>query len=137
MSKSLPDAGTLSLLDEPSVLTKKIKRAVTDTGSEVVYDPAKKAGVSNLLAILASVTDSSPELVAAGFSGGYGTLKAAVAEAVVAFAEPFAARTREFLADPAELDKILGLGSERARAVAGPTLRSAYERVGFLPELGR
>src|SRR6185437_7649599 len=58
MSKSLPDAGTLNLLDEPSVLARKIKRAVTDTGSEIRYDPASKPGVSNLLVILSAVTDT-------------------------------------------------------------------------------
>jgi tryptophanyl-tRNA synthetase len=133
MSKSLPDAGTLNLLDPPSVLTRKIKRAVTDTGSEVRYDPESQPGVSNLLAILSAVTDRPVREVADGFSGsGYGALKAQVADAVVAFAEPFAARTRALLDDPAELDRILAAGAERAMAVAQTTLRAAFERVGFL-----
>ncbi|HEY2298814.1 MAG TPA: tryptophan--tRNA ligase [Jatrophihabitans sp.] len=134
MSKSLGDAGTLNLLDDPAALTKKIKRAVTDTETEVRYDPVAKAGVSNLLAILGAVTDRAPEDAAKDFEGlGYGALKAAVAEAVVAFAGPFAARTRALLDDPAELDRILAAGASRARAVAGPTLDEAYRRVGFLP----
>ncbi len=134
MSKSLGDAGTLNLLDEPSALAKKLKRAVTDTETEVRYDPVAKPGVSNLLAILGAVTDRSPEEVAGDFAGqGYGALKVAAADAVVAFAEPFAARTRELLADPAELDRILAAGAARAREAAEPTLRAAYERVGFLP----
>ncbi len=134
MSKSLGDAGTLNLLDPAATLTKKIKRAVTDTDTEVRYDPAAKAGVSNLLAILGAVTDRTPEAVAKDFEGqGYGHLKGAVADAVVAFAEPFAARTKQLLDDPAELDRILAVGAERARAVAGPTLAEAYRRVGFLP----
>ena len=137
MSKSLGEAGTLNLLDAPSALTKKIKRAVTDTESEVRYDPAAKPGVSNLLAILGAVTDRAPEDAAKDFEGqGYGALKVAVADAVVAFAEPFAARTRELLDDPGELDRILAAGAERARAVAGPTLDAAYRRVGFLPATG-
>jgi tryptophanyl-tRNA synthetase len=137
MSKSLGEAGTLNLLDDPSALTKKIKRAVTDTETEVRYDPAAKPGVSNLLAILGAVTDRTPEDAAKDFDGlGYGALKTAVAEAVVAFAQPFAARTRELLADPAELDRILAAGAARARAVAGPTLDTAYARVGFLPQAG-
>jgi tryptophanyl-tRNA synthetase len=107
---------------------------VTDTETEVRYDPVAKAGVSNLLAILGAVTDRAPEDAAKDFEGlGYGALKAAVAEAVVAFAGPFAARTRELLDDPAELDRILAAGASRARAVAGPTLDEAYRRVGFLP----
>jgi tryptophanyl-tRNA synthetase len=134
MSKSLGDAGTLNLLDPPSALTKKIKRAVTDTETEIRYDPAAKPGVSNLLAILGAVTDRAPAAVAGDFAGqGYGALKTAVADAVVGFAEPFAARTQELLGDPAELDKLLADGAARAREVAGPTLDSAYARVGFLP----
>jgi tryptophanyl-tRNA synthetase len=138
MSKSLGDAGTLNLLDAPAALTKKIKRAVTDTETEVRYDPVAKPGISNLLAILAAVTDRAPEDAAKEFEGqGYGHLKAAVAEAVVAFAEPFAARTRELLDDPAELDRILADGAERARAAAAGTLAEAYRNVGFLPGPGR
>lgn len=134
MSKSLGEAGTLNLLDNPSTLSKKIRRAVTDTETEVRYDPAAKPGVSNLLAILGAVTDRDPNMVAADFAGsGYGALKAAVADAVVAFAEPFAARTKELLDDPAELDRLLAAGAGRARAVAEPTLATAYQRVGFLP----
>jgi tryptophanyl-tRNA synthetase len=133
MSKSLPDAGTLNLLDEPAVLIRKIKRAVTDTGSEVRYDPDGQPGVSNLLAILSAVTDRPVQDVAEEFLGsGYGALKAAVADAVVAFAEPFAARTRALLDDPAQLDRILAAGAERASAIAARTLHAAYERVGFL-----
>ncbi|HEX2901894.1 MAG TPA: tryptophan--tRNA ligase [Jatrophihabitans sp.] len=133
MSKSRPDNGTVYLSDDASVITKKIKRAVTDLDNEIRYDPDGKPGLSNLLVILAAFTDSTPEQVAADFSGqGYGNLKAATAEAVVAFAEPFARRTRELLDDPAELDRILARGAAKARAVAAPTVAAAYENVGFL-----
>ena len=136
MSKSLGDVGTLNLLDDPAVLTRKIKRAVTDTGTEVRYDPEGKPGVSNLLTILAAVTDDTPEGAAAAFAGqGYGALKKATADAVVAFAEPFANRTKQLLADPAELDRLLAGGADRARAAAAPTLAAAYENVGFLPRV--
>jgi tryptophanyl-tRNA synthetase len=135
MSKSLGDAGTLNLLDDPAVLTRKIRRAVTDTGTDVRYDPDAKPGVSNLLAILAAVTGRPVEAVTAEFEGqGYGALKGAVADAVVAFAEPFAKRTALLLDDPAELDRLLTRGATRAREVAEPTLRAAYDRVGFLSE---
>jgi tryptophanyl-tRNA synthetase len=133
MSKSRPDAGTLYLADDAASITKKIRRAVTDAENEIRYDPEAKPGLSNLLAIHAEFTESTPEAVASEFAGqGYGTLKAAVAESVVAFAEPFANRTRELLDDPAELDRLLAAGAERARAVAGPTLTDAYAKVGFL-----
>jgi tryptophanyl-tRNA synthetase len=133
MSKSLPEAGTLNLLDDPALLTRKIKRAVTDAGTEVRYDPENKPGVSNLLVILAAVTGRALERVEDEYAGsGYGALKGAVADAVVAFCEPFAARTRELLDDPAELDRILAGGAERAVGVAAQTLQRAYDRVGFL-----
>jgi tryptophanyl-tRNA synthetase len=135
MSKSLGDAGTVNLLDEPAAIARKIRRAVTDTETEVRFDPEHKPGVSNLLSILASVTDRKVDEVVGDFDGqGYGALKGAVADAVVAFAEPFAARTRDLLADPAALDRILARGAERARTIAAGTLADVYERVGFLAE---
>ena len=134
MSKSLPDAGTLGLLDEPSALVRKIKRAVTDAESEVRFDPEAKPGVSNLLVILGAVTGTPVAALEAELSGqGYGALKAAVADAVVAFVEPFAKRVAELLADPAELDRILARGAEQAGAVAAATIADVYDRVGFLP----
>jgi tryptophanyl-tRNA synthetase len=133
MSKSLGDAGTINLLDDPKALAKKIKRAVTDTGTDIRFDPLEKPGVSNLLSILSAVTDRPVKDVVGDFDGqGYGSLKVAVADAVVAFVEPFAARTRGLLADPAELDRILAMGAARARAVAGETVAQVYQRVGFL-----
>jgi tryptophanyl-tRNA synthetase len=137
MSKSLPDAGTVNLLDDPAVITRKLKRAVTDTETEVRYDPATKAGVSNLLTILAAVTDRSIEQVAGEFDGrGYGALKVEVADAVIAFAAPFAARTNELLDDPGELDAILAKGAARAAEVADATLADVYDKIGFLRPVG-
>jgi tryptophanyl-tRNA synthetase len=134
MSKSRPDAGTIYLADDPAVITRKIKRAVTDTDNEIRFDPQTKPGLSNLLAVHAAVTGSDVDTVVKNFAGqGYGDLKSAVAEAVVAFAQPFAARTRELLDDRGELDRMLARGAERARRMAGPTLADAYAKVGFLP----
>ena len=136
MSKSLPDAGTLNLLDEPATLTRKIKRAVTDADGEIRFDPESKPGVSNLLRILSAVGDVAIPDLEAQFAGqGYGTLKLAVAEAVVAFTEPFAKRVAEVMADPAEIDRVLARGAEQARAVAEATVTDVFERVGFLPPL--
>jgi tryptophanyl-tRNA synthetase len=138
MSKSLPDAGTLNLRDDPAVLVKKIKRAVTDTETSIRFDPDAKPGVSNLLAILSAVTGDRVESLADGFAGqGYGALKSAVADAVVAFTEPFAKRVQELLDDPAEIDRVLAAGAERARAVAHATITDVYGKVGFVPPLGR
>jgi tryptophanyl-tRNA synthetase len=138
MSKSLGEAGTVSLLDDPAAVARKIRRAVTDTGTEVGFDPVEKPGVSNLLTILAAVTGRKVEEVTGDFAGhGYGALKGAVADAVVAFVEPFAKRTRELLDDPAELDRILAAGAQRARPVAAATVAEVYDRVGFVPSSGR
>jgi tryptophanyl-tRNA synthetase len=133
MSKSLGEAGTVNLLDDPAVTAKKIRRAVTDADGEIRYDPTNKPGVSNLLSIHAAITDRAVTDVEAEFAGqGYGTLKSAVADAVAAFAEPFAKRTAELLDDRAELDRILARGAARANEVAAETVRTVYERVGFL-----
>jgi tryptophanyl-tRNA synthetase len=136
MSKSLPDAGTLNLLDDPKVLVKKIKRATTDSETEIRYDPEEKPGVSNLLAILSAVTGEPIDTLVAGFGGqGYGALKTAVADAVVAFAEPFGKRVTELVDDPAEIDRILAAGAARARPVAERTVVDVYGRMGFVPPL--
>jgi tryptophanyl-tRNA synthetase len=133
MSKSLGDAGTINLLDDPSVILRKFRRAVTDGETEIRFDPDAKPGVSNLLTILSAFSGRQvPELVDEFDGQGYGALKTAVAEAVSVFAEPFAKRVAEFLDDVAELDRILAEGSACAREVADRTVAAAYERVGFL-----
>ena len=133
MSKSLPDAGTINLRDEPSVLAKKIKRAVTDTGTDIRYDPVEKPGVSNLLVILSAVGGTPVPQLEDEFAGqGYGQLKSAVADAVIAFAEPFSKRMAELMADPAEIDRVLARGAERVRPIAEATVRDVYDRVGFV-----
>jgi tryptophanyl-tRNA synthetase len=137
MSKSLPDAGTVNLLDDEATITRKLKRAVTDTDTDIRYDPAEKPGVSNLLSILAAVTDRPVDAVAGDFGGrGYGHLKVEVADAVIAFAAPFAKRTAELLGDPGELDSILARGARQAGAVADATLADVYDKVGFLRPAG-
>ncbi len=131
MSKSIP-AGCVFLLDPPKQIAKKIKSAVTDSETEVRYDPVNKPGVSNLLSILAAATDRSVASVAEEYAGGmYGPLKVAAAEAVVAVAEPFAARTRELLDDPGELSRLMLAGAQRAAEAAGPTLEAAYQALGL------
>jgi tryptophanyl-tRNA synthetase len=134
MSKSIGGAGCLWLLDDSAVNAKKIKRAVTDTGSEVRFDPEGKPGVSNLLRILATLTDRPVAEVEPDYAGkGYGALKSDVADAFTAFATPYRERTQRWLADEAALDAILADGAARARKVAGETLPRAYDAVGFLP----
>lgn len=136
MSKSTQDPkGLINLMDEPSVITKKIKSAVTDTDGAIRFDRETKPGVSNLIGILSAVTGSSIESIESEFSGkGYGDLKGIVAEAVVSLTEPMQARTKELLADSAELDKLLALGAEKASERAEQTLSDVYEKLGFIPK---
>ncbi len=135
MSKSgETDNGILWLLDEPKKLVKKIKSAVTDTDGSVRYDPTEKPGVSNLLTLLSVLGGSSIESLETEFAGrGYGDLKGAVADAVVAEFEPVRARTLELLDDPAELDRALAVNADRANEIADATLARVYDRLGFLP----
>ncbi|NIH67635.1 tryptophanyl-tRNA synthetase [Modestobacter marinus] len=137
MSKSLPPAGCVNLLDDPKVTAKKIRSAVTDTGREVVADPVGKPGVTNLLAIHSALSGQGVAQLEEHFAGrGYGDLKKEVAEVVADALAPVQQRTAELLADPAELERMLAAGAARARAVAAPTLATVYERVGFLPAVG-
>jgi tryptophanyl-tRNA synthetase len=135
MSKSASSPnGIIELLEDPARSAKKIKSAVTDTGREIVYDPAAKPGVSNLLTIYAALSGRSIDDLSAAYEGkGYGDLKKDLAEVVVEFIRPIQERTRAYLDDPAQLDKLLAVGAEKARSVAVETLRTAYDRVGFLP----
>jgi tryptophanyl-tRNA synthetase len=133
MSKSVGGAGLIELLDDPKVIEKRIKSAVTDSGREVVADPDDKPGVTNLMTILSALTGQSIEQVEHDFTGrGYGDLKKSVASAVLDVAIPFQNRVRELLDDRAELDALLARGAAKAREVAARTLATVYERVGFL-----
>ncbi|GAA2079674.1 tryptophan--tRNA ligase [Pseudolysinimonas kribbensis] len=134
MSKSGPnDRGILWLLDEPSAIAKKVKSAVTDTDGVVAYDPERKPGVSNLLTLLSSLGGTAIPALVDEFAGrGYGDLKSATADAVVAAFSPVRERALELLADPAELDRVLRVNADRANEVADATLARVYDRVGFL-----
>lgn len=132
MSKSVP-SGVVELMEDPKRTAKKIRSAVTDNEREIRYDPEAKPGVSNLLAIYSAMTGRSIADLETAYEGsGYGDLKKDLGALMVEFVTPFQARVQEYLDDPAELDKILRRGAERARAVAADTLRATYDRVGFL-----
>ncbi|SEQ66590.1 tryptophanyl-tRNA synthetase [Streptomyces radiopugnans] len=135
MSKSAASPkGVVSLLDEPKASAKKIKSAVTDTGTEIRYDEKEKPGVSNLLVIYSTLTGTGiPELEQQYAGKGYGALKTDLAEVVAAWVTPFRERTQEYLDDPETLDSVLARGAEKAREVASRTLAAAYEKVGFVP----
>ncbi len=133
MSKSADsENGCIMMLDDPSAIMKKFKRAVTDSDSEVRYDVTAKPGVSGLLDILAAATDTTPQAAAEGYTQ-YGALKVDTGEAVVAMLEPIQARYHELVGDPAELTRLLQIGSGRARTVASATLRRVYDAIGLVP----
>jgi len=133
MSKSRgAESGTVLLLDPPETVRKKVKSAVTDSGSDVRYDPEGKPGISNLIELMTVVTGDSIAEVESRYDGsGYGQFKSDVADAIVELLEPIQARYREVRGDPAELQRLLAMGAEKARALSAPTLSLMYERMGF------
>ena len=132
MSKSAPTpAGYVELLDEPDVVRRKIRRAKTDSGSEVVASPEKPA-ITNLLNIYAGLTGLPVSEIEARYEGkGYGDFKKDLGEVVVEALAPIRERALELLGDPKELDDLLEFGAGRARDVAQSTLRDAQTRMGL------
>jgi tryptophanyl-tRNA synthetase len=129
--------GTVYVLDDAATVAKKFRSAVTDSGGEV-RRAADKPGVSNLIDILAAVRGSSQDEIEREFAGsGYGTLKQAVADAVVQYLAPVRERYQELRADEAELERILELGAEKAGAIARQTLLDVREAMGVGPVRAR
>ncbi|UJF32316.1 tryptophan--tRNA ligase [Paenibacillus hexagrammi] len=133
MSKSNPNPGSyIAMLDEPSVIRKKISRAVTDSGREVKYDPQNKPEVSNLISIYSHFADMSVAEIEAKYEGqGYGPFKKDLAEHLVAVLEPIQQRYREIRAS-GEIFDILKKGAEEAAEVANATLLEVKKRMGFV-----
>ena len=127
------ESGLVFVLDEPKAITKKIKSAVTDSGSEVVRGP-DKAGISNLIEILAVIRGVDPEAIERDFEGKrYGDFKTAVAEEVVDYLAPVRERYESLRPDEAALERVLAEGAERARAIASETLRDVRRAMGVGP----
>jgi tryptophanyl-tRNA synthetase len=133
MSKSRgTESGTVLMLDPPDTIRKKVKTAVTDSGTDVRYDPGEKPGISNLIELMTVVTGESIQDVESRYDGaGYGRFKEDVAEAIVEVLDPIRKRYLELRADEAELDRLLEVGAQKAREASAPTLASMYERMGF------
>jgi tryptophanyl-tRNA synthetase len=127
------DAGVIRVLDEPKVITKKVKSAVTDSGSEVLRAP-DKPGITNLIEILSVLRGVAPEAVESEFDGsGYGNFKQAVADAVVEYLSPLRERYEELRADEAAIEAALGQGADKARAIASNTMVDVRRRMGVGP----
>jgi tryptophanyl-tRNA synthetase len=124
------EQGTVLVLDDEKTVTKKIKSAVTDSGSEVKRGEGKE-GVANLIDILAVARGSTPDEIEKEFEGsGYGDFKGAVAEAVVEYLAPVRERYEELRGDEAELERILAAGADKARQIAAATLAEVRAAIG-------
>ncbi len=132
-------AGVVRMIDEPDVIRKKFKTAVTDSEKEIRHDPAAKPGISNLLEIMSVASGEPVAALERRYEGaGYGQFKEDVGEAVVALLTPIQERYRALRADERELQRLLGVGAEKARRASEPTLEAMYDRMGFVkPEAGR
>ena len=132
-------AGVVRMIDEPDVIRKKFKTAVTDSEKEVRHAPDAKPGISNLLEIMSVASgDQVAELEKRYDGAGYGQFKEDVGDAVVALLAPIQEQYRELRADERELQRMLAVGAEKARRASEPTLEAMYERMGFVKaEAGR
>ncbi len=135
MSKSANEPkGTVNLLDEDSVIAKKIKSAVTDTDGEIRFDYENKPGVSNLLGIFSAVSERTVTDIVEEFAGGgYGQLKQTVADAVIETVAPIREKTNELMDNTDHLDQLLFQGAQKARESANKTLSDVQDALGFIP----
>jgi tryptophanyl-tRNA synthetase len=125
--------GIVDVLEDPASIRRKIARAVTDSGSDIRADDEAKPGITNLLRIYSALTGESVASLEQRYAGaGYGTFKSDLAEVVVSAFAPIRERTEKMLADENQLDRLLAHGAARARKVAGPTMASVRDRMGFL-----
>jgi len=125
--------GVVRMIDPPDVVRKKFKTAVTDSGREVLHDQKQKPGISNLIEIMSVVTGESIADIEARYDGvGYGRFKQDAGEAVVELLAPIQARYAALRADPAELQRLLAMGAEKARKASEPTLERMYDVMGFV-----
>src|SRR5690606_32748070 len=137
MSKSDENPNAyIGVLDEPNVIMRKFKRAVTDSDMEIRYDEEKKPGVSNLMSIYSSMTGKSFDEIENEFDGkGYGDPNSAVGQSVVETIKPTQDRYKERMDDKSYLDSVMKDGAQRASYIANKTLRKVYKKVGLIPRV--
>lgn len=132
MSKSGAPISFVSLTDEPDAILKKIMRAVTDSGKDVMYDTEKQPAISNLMTIYHHATGKNMKEIENEFTGkGYGDFKAALADAIIAMLAPIQKKLNEYKKDPAELGKILDAGRSAASELAAAKMKLVREKVGL------
>jgi tryptophanyl-tRNA synthetase len=132
-SNATSDGGLIYLLDEPDLVRRKVSRAVTDAGTDIVYDPDRRPGVSNLLEILAACERDQPDAVALRFAS-YAELKEAVSDSIVDTLRPVRERYAQLVADPSHLAAVRRAGTERARDRAAATVHRAKHAIGLLSD---
>lgn len=134
MSKSATNLNDVIFLeDEPEVIMKKFKKAVTDSENIVRFDPENKPGVSNLMQIYSAITSKTMDEIEKEFEGsGYGNFKIKVAETVIEKLEPIQKKYKELLDNPKYLEEIYTKGAENARKLASKTLNDVKERIGII-----
>ena len=134
MSKSDPEETYIAILDQPDVIRKKIRRAVTDCDNAIRFDPENKPGVANLMSIMAALTGKSMDDISAEYDGeGYGRFKDAVADCVIGALEPIQAEYARISADKAYLQQVMDSGRERASAIAHRTMLKVRKKLGIAP----
>ena len=132
MSKSDPEETFISLVDDADTIRRKIKRAVTDSESEIRFDPENKPGVSNLLSIISALSGESTDALCGELSGqGYGALKSRTADCIIAALEPLQAEYKKLIADKAYLMSVQAESAEKASWLALKTLRKVQKKIGF------
>ena len=136
-SSSSPN-GVIEILDDPKVMAKRIKSAMTDTDTVVAFDPANKPGISNLLTIYSALTGRTIADIVAEYEGKmYGHLKVDLADVVVAALTPLRDATMDWIESPDKLDAVLADGAAKASVIAQATLERIYDRLGLLRPLHR
>ncbi|MBQ6646003.1 MAG: tryptophan--tRNA ligase [Clostridia bacterium] len=132
MSKSDPEECYIAILDKPEIIRKKLRRAVTDSDSRVIFDPENKPGIANLMSIMNALSGKSMEEITAEYDGkGYGTFKDAVADCVIATLEPIQKEYDKISADKAYLEQVMVSGRERAAQIAYKTMLKVRKKVGL------
>ena len=134
MSKSDPEETYIALTDEPDVIRRKIKRAVTDSDGSIRFDPEEKPGVSNLLAIISTLSGTPIETICSEMQGqGYGALKGRATDCIIESLAPLQAEFRRLMADKGYLQGVVDQNAQKANALALRTLRKVQKKVGFAP----
>ena len=134
MSKSDPEDTYIAILDEPDVIRRKLRRAVTDSLGQIRYDPDNQPGVANLLTIYSALKGVDVKQAENDFAGlGYGELKNGVADVIIDTLSPLQAEFKRIMADKAYLEKVLSTSAERASRIAQRTLDKVYRKVGLAP----